>query len=233
MNRASGADDWPGGGTTVLVLAKEPRPGHSKTRLAPRFGDRGAADLAAAALADTLDVVRRADVARRVLVLDGSAAAVAERFGCDDLEIVPQVDGDHGKRIVAALELARGPAVLVGMDTPQLRPLDLELDLTEPADAWLGPAEDGGWWLLGLRNPRRDARTVLGGVPMSTPHTCADTLAGLQACGLTTRLVRRLRDVDEPDDAPAVAGRVPSGRFAACLAHLTAAAAVTAPAASG
>lgn len=206
------------GGLTALVLAKEPRPGHTKTRLVPHFGADGAASLAGAALRDTLDVVRRATVDRRVLVLDGSSNALP----CGGFDVVPQVPGSHAERIIGAFETAAGAAVLVGMDTPQLRPGDLELDLAAPADAWLGPAEDGGWWVLGLRHARRDARMVLTGVPMSTPDTCRATHLALQDRGLRVASLRVLRDVDEADDAQAVAGTAPNTRFAVRWSELTA-----------
>ncbi len=212
------------GGLTALVLAKEPRRGHSKTRLIPRFGPDGAASLADAALRDTLDVMRRASLDRRVLVLDGSA----DILPCNGFEVIPQVSGSHAERIIGAFETVEGPAVLVGMDTPQLRAGDLELDLAEPADAWLGPAEDGGWWILGLRHARRDAREVLTGVPMSTPDTCRATRLALQDRGLRVAALRVLRDVDEAEDARAVAGSAPNTRFAARWSELTACREVTA-----
>ncbi len=202
----------------MLVLAKAPRAGFSKTRLIPGFGPDGAASLAAAALADTLDAVRRAEVSNRVLVLDGSP----DDLHCQGFRIVPQAGGSHAERIIAAFELVgSSPAVVIGMDTPQLDPSLLALDLAAPADAWLGPAEDGGWWVLGLRHPRRDARRVLEGVPMSTAHTGAAQRERLARAGLRVITLPMLRDVDEPADAFAVASEAPAGRFADCLRRLT------------
>ncbi len=206
------------GALTVLVLAKEPRPGHSKTRLVPAFGADGAARLAAAALADTLDTARRTVAGRRVLVLDGSP----EFLPCRGFEVLPQVDGPHVARIIAAFESVPGTAVLIGMDTPQVTAAHLTLDLAAPVDAWIGPAEDGGWWALGLRHARRDARRVLGAVPMSTPATGARTRESLMREGLRVADLPTLRDVDEVDDAYAVARCVPGTRFAAQLATLNA-----------
>ena len=203
---------------TVLVLAKQPRPGFSKTRLAPRYGDQGAAELAAAALADTLDAVRSLPRARKILVLAGRP----ERLRCSGFEVVPQVEGSHAERIQAAFELVDGPAVLVGMDTPQLQPELLDLALDEPADAWLGPAEDGGWWALGLRHAARDAGRVLPGVPMSTSQTGARQRARLVEAGLRVADLPMVRDVDEPDDAVAVAALIPHSRYGRCLRSLEA-----------
>lgn len=203
-------------GPTILVLAKAPVPGRSKTRLAPAYGFDGAAELAAAALADTLAAVAAAAARRRVLVLDG-APVPSLPAGFD---VVPQVAGDHAHRIAAALEIAEGPALLVGMDTPQVTPELLTIDPDDPAGAWLGPAWDGGWWALGLRDPRRSAARVLHGVPMSTPRTGAEQRRRLLAEGLAVVDLPMLRDVDEPADAVAVAAAHPGTRFAATLAAL-------------
>jgi glycosyltransferase A (GT-A) superfamily protein (DUF2064 family) len=207
---------------TLLVLAKAPRPGYSKTRLAPLFGERGAAVLAAAALADTLDAVAAAPAARRVLVLDGvlaGAGPLAVRLP-RGVEVAAQTGGSHAARIAAAFELADGPALLVGMDTPQVTPADLTLDGLGDggAEAALGPAEDGGWWAMLLPRPRQQARLVLGGVPMSTARTGELQHRALEAAGLRVRPLPRLRDVDEPADALAVAALAPQTRFAAVVA---------------
>ena len=208
---------------TVLILAKAPEPGRSKTRLAPVFGVEGAARLAAAALADTLAAVRATPGVRPVLVLDGvlspstcpELAELAELVGLvDGLDVVPQVSGTHAVRIAAAFDAATGPALLIGMDTPQVTPALLALDLAGPNDAWLGLAEDGGWWALGLRDPRV-AGPALDAVPMSTPDTGRLQLARLRALGLQVADLPVLRDVDHPQDAEAVAALAPASRFAA------------------
>jgi glycosyltransferase A (GT-A) superfamily protein (DUF2064 family) len=201
---------------TIVVLAKSPAAGRSKTRLAPAYGFEGAAALAAASLADTLAAVAASAATRRLLVLDGAPVpAVPAGFA-----VVPQVAGGHARRIAAALALADGPALLVGMDTPQVTPELLAVDLTARADAWLGPAWDGGWWALGLRDPRRFAGRVVSGVPMSTARTGEVQRRRLLQAGLVVVDLPPLRDVDEPADAEAVAAGFPATRFAAALAAL-------------
>jgi glycosyltransferase A (GT-A) superfamily protein (DUF2064 family) len=213
------------GGLTLLVLAKAPRPGVSKTRLAPAYGPDGAAALAAAALADTLDAVAVADCARRVLVLGGTPDPALHPALPAGFDVVPQVGGGLGERIAAALAAVPGPALLIGMDTPQVTPGLLRLDLADRGtDAWLGLAEDGGWWALGLRRASRFARRVLDGVPMSTAHTGAVQRRRLVAAGLAVADLPRLRDVDEPADAEIVAAAAPGTRFAATLRQLRGAA---------
>ena len=110
--------------------------------------------------------------------------------------------------------------MLIGMDTPQVTPGLLET-VAQPltsgeADAVFGPAADGGFWLLGLRQP--DAELIRG-VPMSADHTGRVQLDRLRAAGLRIRQVPELIDVDTVDDAVQVAGQAPGSRFAATLGH--------------
>ncbi|MFZ4142467.1 TIGR04282 family arsenosugar biosynthesis glycosyltransferase [Streptomyces griseoincarnatus] len=198
---------------TLLVIAKEPRPGRVKTRLTPPFTPEEAAALAEAALADTLDAIARTPARRRVLVLDGSPGPWLPA----GVEVVPQCAGGLDERLAGAFAGCDGPALLIGMDTPQVTPELLTVDFTD-CDAWFGPAADGGFWALGLAGPDPD---LVRGVPMSTPHTGAAQRRRLD--GLRVRDLPLLRDVDTARDAAAVAGAAPDGRFAARLARLTAA----------
>jgi glycosyltransferase A (GT-A) superfamily protein (DUF2064 family) len=197
----------PGPGTTLLVIAKEPVPGRVKTRLVPPCTPRQAAALAEAALADTLHAVLAAPARRRVLVLDGEPGPWLP----PGFDVVPQCCGGLDERLAAAFAAVPGPALLIGMDTPQLTPGLLAVDW-EVADAWFGPAADGGFWGLGLRRP--DAALVRG-VPMSTADTGAVQRARLHAAGLRVAELPRLRDVDTAADAAAVARQAPLTRFAA------------------
>ncbi|MFC5213481.1 TIGR04282 family arsenosugar biosynthesis glycosyltransferase [Streptomyces coerulescens] len=200
--------------TTLLVIAKEPRPGHVKTRLTPPFTPEEAAALAEASLADTLDAVAHTPARRRVLVLDGRPGPWLP----DGFEVVPQCSGGLDERLAAAFAGCDGPALLIGMDTPQVTPELLTVDWSG-CDAYFGPAEDGGFWALGLAEPDPSR---LRGVPMSTPHTGAAQRARLS--DLRVRDLPRLRDVDTGDDADLVARSAPGGRFAAALARLAPAA---------
>ncbi|MET9062545.1 DUF2064 domain-containing protein [Streptomyces antibioticus] len=200
--------------TTLLVIAKEPVPGRVKTRLTPPFTPDEAASLAAAALADTLRAVAAAPAARRVLVLDGAPGPWLP----PGFDVVPQCAGGLDERLADAFARCAGPALLIGMDTPQVTPELLGVDFAG-CDAYFGPAEDGGFWALGLAEPDPG---LLRGVPMSTPVTGAVQRERLAAAGLRVRELPRLRDVDTAADAHAVAALSPHGRFAARLAHCTA-----------
>ena len=197
------------------MLAKTPIAGRVKTRLCPPFEPAEAAELARGALVDTLAAVA-AVAATHVVALDG----VPGPWLPAGFEVVAQPSGTLDRRLAGVFSGRRGPTVLVGMDTPQVTPALLceALDrLGRGAGAVLGPAADGGYWLVGLRRP--DPRAFLG-VPMSEPSTFAAQLERLAGLGLRTELVPELRDVDVADDAPAVASAAPDTEFARTLARL-------------
>jgi glycosyltransferase A (GT-A) superfamily protein (DUF2064 family) len=210
--------------THVLVVAKEPVPGRVKTRLCPPLDPAEAARLAEAALADTLDAVARCAAERRILALDGRPGPWLPA----GFEVVPQVRGSLGARLAAAWRRAGGPGVQIGMDTPQVTPSVLDDALGRlvdggPRTALLGPAEDGGWWALGLR---RWWRGVFDGVPMSTAHTGTRQADRLRSLGLTVTSLPVLRDIDAAADAVAVAAEAPSTRTAGVVRSLFAGAAL-------
>ena len=196
----------------VLVITKAPVPGRSKTRLSPPCTPEQAAGIAAAAVGDTLDAVRAARVADRLVALDGAPGDLE----LDGFTVVPQVDGDLGTRLAAAFADAMAtcpvPTLLIGMDTPQVTPGLLArcaalLESSGPGTAVLGTAPDGGWWALGLHSAEPAA--VLATVPMSRDDTAALTRAALEATGLTVLDLPELTDIDHFPDAMAVAAECP------------------------
>jgi uncharacterized protein len=199
----------------VLVIAKAPLPGRVKTRLCPPCTPAQAARLARAALQDTLAACDAAGAARRVLALDGAPGGWLPR----GWEVVAQRGAGLAERLGNAFADVGAPALLVGMDTPQLRAPQVSAGLAalERADAVLGPATDGGYWAIGLRDPDR---AVFAGVPMSEPRTGAVQRARLAGLGLRTAELPALRDVDDIADARAVAAAAPRSRFAQALAEI-------------
>jgi rSAM/selenodomain-associated transferase 1 len=200
---------------TLLVIAKDPQPGRSKTRLCPPCRPEQAAALAEAALRDTLEVVMAVDCRRRVLVLDGDDS----RWHRAGLEVITQCGDGLDERLEHAFAAVAGPALLVGMDTPQLtsKLLDEGLTALEDHDAVLGPADDGGYWSVGLRDAPAGSFT---GVPMSTDDTLARQRERFAALGLATYEQTTLTDVDTIADAHAVAAQAPGSRFAGVLATI-------------
>lgn len=216
--------------STLIIIAKEPAPGRVKTRLCPPFTPEQAASLALAALLDTMDVIRATQVDHRVLVLDGKAGSWLPQHLRDSFTIIPQVPGTLDVRLAAAFadvaKLDQGPALLVGMDTPQISVDALRKGLISlgddgnngDADAVFGPAYDGGFWALGLREPGHPrARGLLVGVPMSRPNTGQIQHRRLVDAELRVSMLSTLRDIDEAPDAHDVASLIPESRFARLL----------------
>jgi hypothetical protein len=215
-------DPLPGPRPVLLVLAKAPVPGLAKTRLCPPLTPDQAAAIAAASLLDTLDAVCAVPDAVPMVAWTGE---LRRARGRDELArslrrtVRFEQRGDGlGARIAAAhtdaAERAPGAALLqIGMDTPQVRAVDLAAataPLRDPRgpDAVFGLALDGGWWALGLRNPH--AARVIESVPTSRDDTGERTLRALRAAGLRVRLLDELRDVDTAADALAVASGIRS-----------------------
>lgn len=199
----------------LLLIAKAPVAGRSKTRLCPPCTPEQAAQLAEAALRDTLAVLAATPAKRRTVVLEGEPGAWLPEQG---FEVVPQRAGGLDERLAGAFEATDGPALLVGMDTPQLTGALLAEGLDALAapgvDAVLGPAPDGGYWAVGLREPRPE---VFRGVPMSEETTLAAQRERLRELGMRWEEISPLRDVDTIDDARAVASECAGTHFATLM----------------
>ena len=222
----------------VLVMAKAPVAGRAKTRLGAVVGDAAAADLAAACILDTLDVCEAVVAGRDRLhlalagALDGSLRHrdIAGRLG--RWTVHPQRGPGFSSRLANAhLDVGRatgGSVVQIGMDTPHLTPAALAEvagRVGDGNDAVLGPAEDGGWWVLAVTRP--GIAEGLSRVRMSTSCTCADTLAVLRADGTRVHLTATMRDVDTVPDAAAVAAAAPQTRFGRLWSQVAPAAGTT------
>jgi uncharacterized protein len=200
----------------LVVIAKAPVPGRSKTRLTPPCTPEQAAALAEAALRDTLDAVAAASAGRRVIALEGAPGDWLP----DGFEVIAQRGRRLDERLAHAFEDVGGSALVIGMDTPQVSAALLDESarcLSDGVDAVFGPAADGGFWALGLREP--DPRLLLD-VPMSLPHTGRAQYERLRAHGLRVATLPALRDVDRFADAHVVAAAAPHGRFAQALARM-------------
>ncbi|MCB9732938.1 MAG: TIGR04283 family arsenosugar biosynthesis glycosyltransferase [Deltaproteobacteria bacterium] len=216
-----------GGGAdrgAVVLVVKPPRAGEVKTRLGAAFGDDAAAALAAAFLADTLATVRTLDaevvVATTADALPGPIAPEAA-----GLRHMSQGDGDLGARLASIVQrtIADHPWILlIGADSPGM-PRENYCSairaLEGGAEAVLGHALDGGFWLLGLR---RAPAGLFDGIPWSAPATGAAMAARLRALGLAVTTVAPWFDVDEPRDLAHLhqliaAGRVEAPRTAEAL----------------
>lgn len=202
--------------TALILIAKPPLPGRAKTRLHPPLTLEEAADVAAACLADSLEFARNSPASRRILLWDGDEAPA----GSQGFDVIRQVEGTLDVRLGAVFDAVDEPCVLIGMDTPQLRPAHLAMPLDfwpDDADAVMGPANDGGWWSLGFREPNGD---LLRGVPMSQDDTALHQRRRIEAAGLRLHELATLTDVDTYDTAIEVAEANPLTRFAATFRFL-------------
>jgi hypothetical protein len=198
------------------VFAKAPRPGRVKTRLAATIGDDPAAELAAAFLADTWASVVRLPWARPIAALD-SAASPALLAGMRRVEVWRQGPGDLGARIERVLRRAlRGLplAIALGADTPGLPRQLLERARAElrACDAVLGPARDGGFYLLGMR---RCPPGILRDLPWSRFDTFVRTRERLLERGLTVSVLPRWFDVDRAADLARLRALLEAGEIRA------------------
>jgi len=194
--------------TTLAVIAKVPEPGRVKTRLSPPLLPGDACAVAWACLEDTFDAVTRVAVERTVLLLDGPPGPWVP----PGVTVLAQGTGGLGARLAQGFRDLADDALVLAMDTPQVDPSMLTDGLAAlvRGDTVLGPAEDGGYWCIGL--PRHlDPRKVFRGVPLSTPNA---------TLGAPPVLLPPLRDVDTAADLSAVAAAAPTTRVAALAAML-------------
>ncbi len=198
----------------LCILVKSPRPGEVKTRLAPAVGLDGAATLARAFLDDTLALARRLSWARVVVVVSGDPAPLALPA---DVEVWSQGPGDLGERMERALVRALAPgrrAILLGTDSPGLpaRMVEAARASLPARGAVLGPAGDGGFYLIGLD---RCEPGLLSGLPWSRSDTLVHTEARLRRAGRAVARAEPWFDVDEPADLERLSDLVGRGEVQA------------------
>ena len=206
---------------TLLVVAKAPVASLAKTRIATTVGDALAAELAAAALLDTL-MTAIAVGWPVVIALTGDLGRAARGDEIakvlSGVRVIEQRGEGLGERLAHAhtdADAARG-VVQVGMDTPQLTVADY-LDAghaVRKGSRVMGPATDGGWWLLGLPDPPE--AHALRDVRMSRGDTADQTR---QALGDVVQL-RTVRDMDTWEDAQVIAEDIPHSHLAAAVQHV-------------
>lgn len=199
--------------SALLVMGKEPRPGAVKTRLHPLLGPDGSAALQRALLAHTCGVAAATGLPTFLSVDPPDATARLAPLVGEGVTLLPQSAGHLGDRLTAAVDTVfatvPGPVLVIGVDAPTLTALLLTeavallADGADRADAVLGPALDGGYYLIGLRRPSRTVFAIdpalWGGDGVLTA-----TLGRLRSAGLRVALLSPLRDLDSPEDAAAL-----------------------------
>jgi uncharacterized protein len=184
----------------IGILAKAPVPGFAKTRLAPTLGLDGAAELQARLIERAAATAMAAATGPMTLWTTEDHPLFRRmhlRFG---VTLARQPDGDLGARMLAAINAANGPAMVIGTDCPALAPDHLRIaadDLRAGVDVVILPVEDGGYALIGMRRPHP---ALFSAMPWSTVTVLAETRRRLTHLGLAWRELTRLWDVDVPDD---------------------------------
>jgi hypothetical protein len=179
----------------VVIFARFPTPGKAKTRLIPALGPDGAAALHRRMVELTLAAVRASGLPFELRVTGAPPAAFHDWLG--PVAAVDQGEGGLGERLERAGPPY--PTIFIGADAPDLRPdhLRAAADALAHSPAAIGPAEDGGYWLLGLA---RAVPGVFEGVDWGTDAVFAQTLARLRATGVEPAVLPELADLDRPDD---------------------------------
>jgi rSAM/selenodomain-associated transferase 1 len=185
----------------LIVVAKRPAPGRTKTRLTPPLSPEQAAALYESFLQDTLELMRQVPGVRRAIAYLPVGARSYFAQLAPDFDLIPQTGADLGVRLDNALthylEHGYDHAAIMNSDGPTLPSGHLRqafTALSDHADVVLGPSDDGGYYLIGLQRP---APRLLREVRMSTPHVTADTLALAREENLRVTLLPSWYDVDD------------------------------------
>lgn len=187
-----GASRW------LVIMAREPRAGAVKTRLAHDIGTIAAVQFYRHALSHLLKRVSRDRRWKTVLAVTPDSALMSPVWPRDVL-LLPQGQGDLGVRLQHIFDgLPPGPVIFIGTDIPEIQPSHIAEAFRRLGshDAVLGPATDGGYWLVGQRRSPR-TRRIFSGVRWSSAHTLEDTLANLG--GASVAMLEPLEDVDDKE----------------------------------
>lgn len=187
---------------TLIIMVKEPRPGRVKTRLGRDIG------LTASAWwfrHQTRRLLRRLRDPRWdiVLAVSPDREGMQSRVWPQELRRRPQGRGDLGARMARMLgQVSQGPACLIGADIPAITRKEIAQGFAALGnhDAVFGPAPDGGFWLIGLKHPRRQPPHFFKNVRWSSEYALADSIATLPDHRIAR--IKTLRDVDTADDLP-------------------------------
>lgn len=193
---------------TVIIFVKAPRAGKVKTRLGAGIGMGRAAALFRIMTERTIAEAVKGEWRTCLAVDPPSAITGWDIVWPPRLPRMAQGPGDLGTRMACAFKAAySGPAIIIGADAPGLRARHLRQAFRAlgRADAVFGPAEDGGYWLIGLSR-RRAAPDLFKNVRWSTKHALADTLKTLPRY-YRTEMLESLQDIDVAKDLSALGAR--------------------------
>jgi rSAM/selenodomain-associated transferase 1 len=201
----------------LVLFARRPEPGRAKTRLSPALPETLTAALYRGLVADALACIGGAGAESRSVAWDAPPGTSPPLPLPNGVEEVLQIGADLGERLAwtfaGALERAGDVALVVGADTPGLTPAGIAAAFRALTghDVVLGPAEDGGYWCIGLARP---APGLFRDVPWSSERVLDTTRERAAREGLTLALTDALADLDTPADLAGLVGRLASDRMA-------------------
>ncbi len=184
--------------TTVrlVLFTRYPVPGSAKTRLIPALGADGAASVHMQLTERTVEILKQTGQQIEIQYSGGDANAIARWLGSDP-SYVPQVEGDLTSRLLAAMDPA--PVIFLGSDTPDLSAhhVNAAISALQKSDVVIGPADDGGYYLIGLAKPYP---FLFQNMRWSTEHVMPDTLDRLRQHDIDFEILETLHDCDRPED---------------------------------
>ncbi|MXP31447.1 TIGR04282 family arsenosugar biosynthesis glycosyltransferase [Parerythrobacter jejuensis] len=178
----------------ISIFCRWPEPGKAKTRLIPGFGPEGAAAIYTKLLSHTVEVVRATGIPFELRVTGADPELFRKSLG-KDLDIVEQGDGD----LTDKLARVPAPAIVIGSDCPGLSPeiLWAANDTLASEEMVIGPASDGGYYLLGFTT---DARFAFEDMPWSTDKVFEETVSRFVKRGIRPAVLPELSDIDTAAD---------------------------------
>tara|TARA_B100000614_G_scaffold237299_2_gene235439 strand:- start:1518 stop:2117 length:600 start_codon:yes stop_codon:yes gene_type:complete len=186
----------------LVIMAKQPLIGRVKTRLARDIGHAEALRFFRSASESLIRRVGRDPRWQTVIAVSPDRAVHERGIWPDDLPRVGQGEGDLGHRMGSLFrDLPPGPVIIIGADIPAIgkKQVAAAFDALGRSDTVIGPAEDGGYWLIGMkRRPR--VREIFEGVRWSSEHAMEDTLKNIRRQKMSVTTLERLRDVDTGAD---------------------------------
>lgn len=186
----------------LIIFTRYPEPGQVKTRLIPVLGPRGAAELHRRLTMHTLcwahEFSSRGGVELTVHFDGGDVNLMRKCFGAD-FPFVPQSSGDLGQRLTDALSDTCAPSIVIGTDCPALTAGHVHIAFAAlgRADVVLGPATDGGYYMIGLKSPQPQ---LFANIPWGTDRVCETTRQHAERTRLVMEMLPTLSDIDRPED---------------------------------
>ncbi len=198
--------------SSLIIFTRYPEPGKVKTRLVPALGEEGASDLHRRMAELTINTAGQVDLPGLSLQIhyDGGDSELMKGWLGAGIDLFPQGDGDLGDRMGRAFENAFSggmqKTLIIGTDSPSITHQLLRLALfnLETSDMVLGPAVDGGYYLIGIRKQAAAQALpgIMSGIPWGTGEVFDRTLNKAQELGLKVYQTELLGDVDRPEDLP-------------------------------